>query len=245
MPVGPVIFKLVSYISIIFGSNVSKILAMDPKAGLDKHSKVCQHIPCSEKCGFKFTTTKKMEDHVRRVHTEVKKFKCDKCDKSYSRPSGLHNHKMTKHDKTTVECPDCMRRINSVKISDHMRVVHGDRPYKCTICGKNFSHIYNLKFHKNTVHLAIQNCKCSLCNKAFGGKSNLLRHTRNIHEGIKHPCGECEFKASSSGSLYSHIKMVHRKVISFPCEYCPSGFTSRPGLKRHMESTHPDEDVGI
>ena len=31
MPVGPVIFKLGSYISIIFGSNVSKILAIDPK----------------------------------------------------------------------------------------------------------------------------------------------------------------------------------------------------------------------
>ena len=31
MPNGPVIFKLVSYISIIFGSNVSKVLAIDPK----------------------------------------------------------------------------------------------------------------------------------------------------------------------------------------------------------------------
>ena len=31
MPVGPVIFKLVSYIRIIFRSNVSKILAIDPK----------------------------------------------------------------------------------------------------------------------------------------------------------------------------------------------------------------------
>ena len=31
MPVGPVIFKIDSYISIIFGSNVSKILAIDPK----------------------------------------------------------------------------------------------------------------------------------------------------------------------------------------------------------------------
>ena len=31
MPVGPVIIKLVSYISIIFGSNISKVLAIDPK----------------------------------------------------------------------------------------------------------------------------------------------------------------------------------------------------------------------
>ena len=31
MPMGPVIFKLVPYINIIFGSNVSKILAIDPK----------------------------------------------------------------------------------------------------------------------------------------------------------------------------------------------------------------------
>jgi hypothetical protein len=31
MPVGPVIFKLVSYISIIFGSIVSQIAAIDPK----------------------------------------------------------------------------------------------------------------------------------------------------------------------------------------------------------------------
>ena len=32
MPVGPVVFGLVSCISIVFGSNVSKILAIDPKS---------------------------------------------------------------------------------------------------------------------------------------------------------------------------------------------------------------------
>ena len=31
MPVWPVIFELVSYISIIVGTNVSKMLAIDPK----------------------------------------------------------------------------------------------------------------------------------------------------------------------------------------------------------------------
>ena len=35
MPVGPVIFKFVSYISIIFGSIVSKMMAIEPKMTTD------------------------------------------------------------------------------------------------------------------------------------------------------------------------------------------------------------------
>jgi len=217
-------------------------LGFSTKADLDKHSKVCQRIPCSEKCGKKFTTTTKMEEHVRQVHTEeAKKYKCDKCDKSYSRPSSLHTHKNREHEKTTVECPDCMQMINSVQFTKHKRFVHGDKPYKCTLCGKDFAQAGDLKRHTNTVHFAMKNFKCSLCDKAFGQNSHLKYHTRNIHEGIKYPCDECEFKANSFSNLYRHIKRVHRKVCSFPCEYCPSGFMSRQSLKRHMGSIHPDQ----
>jgi len=131
--------------------------------------------------------------------------------------------------------------INSATLAYHKRVVHGDKTYKCTLCGKDFAQTLDLKRHTNTVHFAIKNFKCSRCNKAFGLKSHLINHTRNIHEGIKYPCDECEFKASTSGNLCSHIKTVHRKVYSFPCEYCPSGFMSGPKLKKHMGSIHPDE----
>jgi len=217
-------------------------LGFSTKADLDKHSKVCQNIPCSEKCGKKFTTTTKMEEHVRRVHSEeAKKFNCDQCEKSYGLKRNLSQHKKGTHDNTTVECPDCKKMINSVAFAKHKRVVHGDKPYKCTLCGKDFAQPSHLKRHTNTVHFAIKNFKCSRCNKAFGLKSHLINHTRNIHEGIKYPCDECEFKASTSGNLCSHIKTVHRKVYSFLCEYCPSGFVSRPGLKSHMGSIHPDQ----
>ena len=46
-----------------------------------------------------------------------------------------------------------------------------------------------------------------------------MQHRRAVHEGIKYPCGQCEYQATSKRNLDQHKKSVH-EGIKYPCEQC-------------------------
>ena len=45
---------------------------------------------------------------------------------------------------------------------------------------------------------------CKECGKQMMNKSNLNTHVRSVHDGIKYPCGQCQYEATSKGSLAQH-----------------------------------------
>ena len=40
-------------------------------------------------------------------------------------------------------------------------------------------------------------------------KSSLLTHLRSIHEGVRHPCDQCDFRATHKSKLLRHFKTKH------------------------------------
>ena len=64
--------------------------------------------------------------HINSVHEGVKNYKCDLCDKVYSRPTDIKRHIIGVHE--------------------------GQKNYKCDICGKAFKQSSHLKRHiKNLI----------------------------------------------------------------------------------------------
>ena len=44
-------------------------------------------------------------------------------------------------------------------------------------------------------------------------------HRRSVHEGMKYPCGQCEYQATSKCNIEKHRKSVH-EAMKYPCEQC-------------------------
>ena len=50
-------------------------------------------------------------------------------------------------------------------------------------------------------------------------KGNLLAHIRAAHEGVKYPCVQCLYQATTKGSLNLHRRSVHEGT-KYPCGQC-------------------------
>lgn len=87
-----------------------------------------------------------------------------------------------------------------------------DRPYKCQVCEKSFTHSSTLKDHMN-IHLRNKPYICSYpgCSKSFSNGSNLNRHMR-VHTGEKpYKCNICKKEFSQSSNLKVHQK-IHKRA---------------------------------
>ena len=53
---------------------------------------------------------------------------------------------------------------------------------------------------------------CGKCEYAATNSSNLKTHIRSKHEGVRYPCSHCEFAATQEGVLKRHIENKHKGV---------------------------------
>ncbi|XP_033231863.1 zinc finger protein 676-like [Belonocnema kinseyi] len=122
-----------------------------------------------------------------------KKYKCEKCARSYSRKNSLYSHQ---------------------------RYYCGVIPqFRCKFCDRRFKKQHGVNRHIGLVHqkkiskTPILMLKCDKCWRSFTRLDSLNRHELLVHSPAKpqFTCHNCGFKMKSKADLSKHITRKHLK----------------------------------
>jgi len=166
------------------------------------------------------------------IHAGVKEFKCDVCERSFTKPYRLTEHKKTHTGEKPYQCNVCEMSFSlKVRLSVHMRRHTGEKPYQCDVCGKRFSQNVRLSAHMKS-HTGERPYQCDVCGISFSLKVRLTAHMRIHAEEKPYQCDVCGNSFRHETTLSVH-KRIHTGEKPFQCEECGMSFTQSHHLTDH------------
>ncbi|CAL8068564.1 unnamed protein product [Orchesella dallaii] len=166
--------------------------------------------------------------HRRDFHTP---FKCSRCGETVTGLQAKKEHDADR-DRTCLVlhyCSTCGKGYTSAqRLESHMRKVHIENRFKCTICDKTFKAKLNLRNHMAARHSLERPHNCVHCGKKYATRNYLQCHLAKVHQvetsgEKKHYCPTCKKSFGRKELLDSHILKcdpVAAAAIMPTCEIC-------------------------
>ena len=191
---------------------------------------------------------KYLNQHLKDVHSNDRKYKCDTCGKYFNQLTYLNSHKEKLHDKVTkkeFKCTSCSKEFSRIgDLKEHYKRMHVQtRTHKCEVCDGYFPSRELKKIHFSRVHANEINDteKCDLCTKVFNSVGGLKSHMINFHDRNKtYKCHTCERFFHTNGNLTKHIKVVHDQIRNFKCQTCSRLFSTKSNMMVHFKRKHKE-----
>ncbi|XP_006004218.1 zinc finger protein 501 [Latimeria chalumnae] len=152
---------------------------------------------------------------------------------NFTLKGNLKTHQQIHSGEKPHKCTECGKGFTQLgNLLLHQRLHTGEKPYKCVECGKSFSRLETLRAHIQ-IHTGVKPYKCTVCGRSFRRCEHLERHQR-IHTGEKpFKCDECGKTFRRSEHRNRHQK-VHMEKKSYKCTDCGKSFQEASDLKSHQ-----------
>ncbi|XP_051846356.1 zinc finger protein 446 isoform X2 [Antechinus flavipes] len=138
-----------------------------------------------------------------------KPYVCDECGKGFDWKSVFVIHQRSHAGPASGQLEDSREPRDPRDPRARPRPAAGEKPYRCSECGKGFRELATLRNHRRS-HTGDKSYQCQDCGKAFNWKSQLVIH-KKAHLGERqHTCAECGETFDWKSQLVIH-KKAHRR----------------------------------
>ena len=157
--------------------------------------------------------------------TQTKIWRCNECNKIFSRKNALDRHNQHHTGKYSHFCSICRKGYNNgYNFKLHVRG-HEGKGYLCDYCGKVFKTIQSKQYHESE-HSGVYRFACAKCSKGFNYKSKYEQHLSDCQVQtkwlFKNMFSFCYFIVGYEIVCSCHI-LMHTRTCEAVFELFPNG----------------------
>lgn len=137
-------------------------------------------------------------------------------------------------------CDICgLKYSRNFNLRRHKESVHVSTTVQCPYCPSTFTRHDNLTQHIKFIHNNMGSNRCKYCGKQFARKHTMEEHINVQHLNVKkYQCLKCSKLFGYPWSLYNHVRVKHECDGAFKCYYCSKVFSTIKNLRNHVLSIH-------